>query len=81
MLTRQWAGTAPESVSLELENASGDLETRLSQLARWVVIAERQNHAYGLRLGGQRIAPGRGEQHFHACLRALALFEEVKEGA
>jgi uncharacterized protein (DUF58 family) len=52
-----------------------DAEARLSQLTRWVLDAEDQRHAYGLRLPGLILAPGRGELHQHECLRALALFQ------
>lgn len=52
-----------------------DIEARLSQLTRWVLDAEDQRHAYGLRLPGTVIVPGRGEHHQHDCLRALALFQ------
>lgn len=50
-----------------------DAETRLSQLARWVIEAEGRQLAYGLRLPGAQLAPARGPEHRHACLRALAL--------
>ncbi|HSW11541.1 MAG TPA: DUF58 domain-containing protein [Solimonas sp.] len=52
-----------------------DTEGRLSQLTRWVLDAEGQRHAYGLRLPGLVIPPNRGEIHQHECLRALALFQ------
>ena len=32
-------------------------------------------YAYGLRLPGATIATGRGEEHKHRCLQALALYE------
>jgi uncharacterized protein (DUF58 family) len=51
------------------------LEERLSQLALWVIEAERTRRAYGLRIPGIEIAPSLGEQHFHRCLRTLALFK------
>ena len=51
-----------------------DQETRLSQLARWVVDAEARGERYGLTLPGAQIAPDRGPEHRHRCLAALALF-------
>ncbi len=48
-------------------------EARLSQLARWVLAADRTGKPYGLRLPGQCIAPGTGLAHRHRCLNALAL--------
>ncbi|QCB46000.1 DUF58 domain-containing protein [Hydrogenophaga sp. PAMC20947] len=50
-----------------------DLETRLSRLAAWVLIAERLELDYGLRLPGQEIAPGQGTSHKTRCLEAMAL--------
>ncbi len=50
-------------------------ESRLSQLARWVLESEGRHLSYGLRLPGTRIAPSRGATHQHACLKALALHD------
>lgn len=50
-----------------------DIEDRLSQLALWVIEAERARRPYGLRLPAEEIAPSLGQAHFHRCLRALAL--------
>lgn len=52
-----------------------DSETRLSQLARWVLDAENGRRAYGLRMPDLRLAPARGEAHLHECLKTLALFD------
>jgi len=51
-----------------------DQETRLSQLARWVVDAEAHGERYGLMLPGAQIAPDRGPEHRHRCLATLARF-------
>ncbi len=51
-----------------------DTEARLSQLAAWVVEAERSGLPYGLRLPGMEIPPACGAAHRHACLKALALY-------
>ncbi|MDW8324500.1 MAG: DUF58 domain-containing protein [Burkholderiales bacterium] len=48
-------------------------EARLSQLARWVLEAERAGRPYGLRLPGATLAPGLGLAHRNRCLTALAL--------
>jgi uncharacterized protein (DUF58 family) len=50
-------------------------EERLSRLARWVLDADLQDAAYGLRLPGETIAPDAGPAHRDHCLRALALYE------
>jgi uncharacterized protein (DUF58 family) len=57
---------------------TADVEEKLSQLALWVIEAERARRPYSLRLPGTEIPPGVGQSHFHQCLRALSLFE-VKE--
>jgi uncharacterized protein (DUF58 family) len=49
-----------------------DTESRLSRLAAWVLQAERQGIAYGLRLPGRDLPPGDGAAHRHAALSALA---------
>jgi uncharacterized protein (DUF58 family) len=50
-----------------------NIEDRLSQLALWVIEAERARRPYGLRLPAAEIPPSVGHAHFHRCLRALAL--------
>ncbi len=73
LLIKQWTGEADEILHLEWPAlAPLDDEARLSQLARWVILAERGGASYGLRLPGKTLAPARGEAHYHACLRALA---------
>jgi uncharacterized protein (DUF58 family) len=76
LLIKQWSGDADTTVVLDWE-LLGDLapEARLSQLARWVVQAERGGSRYALRLPGGALPPARGEAHYHACLRRLAEFE------
>ena len=50
-----------------------ELESRLSRLAAWVLIAERLELDYGLRLPGREIPPGQGTSHKTRCLEAMAL--------
>jgi uncharacterized protein (DUF58 family) len=52
-----------------------DVEERLSQLALWVIEAERARRPYALRLPGVEILPDVGQAHFHQCMRALSLFQ------
>ena len=51
-----------------------DIESRLAQLARWVVDAEAAGDLYGLELPGELIPAHRGPDHRHRCLAALALY-------
>ena len=50
-----------------------DPEARLSQLAAWVLTAERAARPYGLRLPTQTLPIGLGLAHRNRCLTALAL--------
>ncbi|SEH07662.1 Uncharacterised protein [Candidatus Venteria ishoeyi] len=51
-----------------------DKERALSQLCRWILLADAQNLRYGLRLPGYELDLDQGENHKHLCLEALALF-------
>lgn len=77
MMTKQFTAEA-ESGDLYLDFAtirSPQSEARLSQLALWIIEAERRRQPYGLRLPQVEIPPSLGDAHFHQCLRALALFK------
>lgn len=50
------------------------VEDRLSHLTGWVLQAEQQGRAYGLRLPGIKIVPNQGDVHRDVCLKALALY-------
>ncbi|HEX6992601.1 MAG TPA: DUF58 domain-containing protein [Gammaproteobacteria bacterium] len=52
-----------------------DTEQRLSILARWCLDAAAADHGFGLELPSAIVPVGRGEQHLHRCLTALALFD------
>ncbi len=73
--TKQFAGSAAQSLWLDwaMLPPGMDGETRLAILARWVLDAESDGLAWGLRLPGKEIAQGHGPDHVHACLKALAL--------
>ncbi|MGQ0699204.1 MAG: DUF58 domain-containing protein [Panacagrimonas sp.] len=74
-MVKQFSDTVERALWLSWDAApQRDIEARLSQLTRWVLDAETEGRAYGLRLPGTRIAPGRGESHRFECLKALALF-------
>lgn len=51
-------------------------EARISRLASWCVIAEREGRRYGLTLPGARIEAADGSEHLAECLRLLALLPE-----
>ena len=55
-----------------LQNMS--LENRLSHLCGWILQAEQEGRAYGLRLPTGTIQPNHGDQHRTHCLTQLALY-------
>jgi uncharacterized protein (DUF58 family) len=76
LMTKQYTTEATGALYLDFAAVPGeDTETRLAQLALWIIEAERARRSYGLRLRGTEIAPSLGQMHFHRCLRALALFK------
>ena len=77
LLVKQFSGTGSRRVWLDYGSLAhlADLEARLSQLAAWIVEADRKGFAFGLRLPGFEAEPARGHAHFHRCLAALACFE------
>ena len=75
MMTKQFATESAGMLYLDFEATRfSETEDRLSQLALWVIEAERARRPYGLRMPGVEIAPAVGDAHFHRCLRTLALF-------
>ncbi len=75
LVTKQFTAEAEGVVYLDFSAVrSADMEEKLSQLALWVIEAERARRPYALRLPGTQILPGVGQAHFHQCLRALSLF-------
>jgi len=51
-----------------------DIESRLSQLCRWILDADQSGNRYGLRLPNHTLAPGQGVGQRHRCLEALARY-------
>ena len=81
LLTKQWTGERDEVLHFDWAALpSLETEARLSQLAKWIVTAERGFETYALRLPGKFVRAGRGDRHFHECLRALASFDEPAAG-
>jgi uncharacterized protein (DUF58 family) len=74
LVTKQFGSDQGGAVQLDLRQHDGDLEQRLSLLTRQVLDAEAQQLRYGLRLGAEAIAEGRGEHHKRRCLEALARY-------
>lgn len=75
LMTKQFTVEADDLLQFDFERLLvGQTEDRLSQLALWIVEAERARRRYALRLPGLNIPASSGEAHYHRCLQALALF-------
>ena len=78
LMSRTWEHPHGDEVELDWHALTLPHEARISRLARWVEMAEREGRRYALKLPMQpRIGPGSGHDHLHACLRALALMPEA----
>ncbi|GAB3684491.1 DUF58 domain-containing protein [Salinisphaera aquimarina] len=74
LLVREYADRVADILWLDYDRLGAmEREARLSQLALWVMQAERQGRVYGLRLPNTQLGPDVGRSHRLACLRALAL--------
>ena len=82
LMTKQFTAEAEGVVYLDFSALRcPDVEEKLSQLALWVIEAERAGRPYGLRLPGVEMPPAVGQTHFHQCMRALSLFEAKRAEA
>jgi uncharacterized protein (DUF58 family) len=76
LLVKEFGAQEGEIVWLDWDQVpERDVESRLSQLCRWVLDADQMQREYGLRLPDQVLAPARGIAHRARCLEALALFK------
>lgn len=77
LLTKQFAGQSNAELWLDWATVPGptDVESRLSQLTRWILDADTAGLSWGMRLPGITLPPAAGPVHRQACLQALALFE------
>jgi uncharacterized protein (DUF58 family) len=75
LMTKQFTADVDDVLRLDFDAiAANGTEQRLSQLALWVIEAERAHRQYALGLPGTELPPSSGDAHYHRCLRALALF-------
>jgi uncharacterized protein (DUF58 family) len=75
LVSRETAGSATRELWLTwgaAAAAAAGTEQRLSRLAAWVLLAEREGLDCGLRLPGHELAPHHGDAHRRAALDLLA---------
>lgn len=74
LLSKVYSGNVQTAVWLNWADTSGlNFEARISLLTKAVMDAHAEHLNYGLTLPDETFAPSRGELHYHACLKALAL--------
>jgi uncharacterized protein (DUF58 family) len=72
LVSRETASAGNHELWLEWTAAAGiNAEQRLSRLAAWVLVAEREGLASGLRLPGHELLPNQGDAHRRAALDLL----------
>ena len=83
LMVKKFSGAGSRRVWFEYENTLALVgeDARLRQLSRWIVDADRDGLAFGLRIPGFEAEPARGRTHFHRCLAALALYDPTRTGA
>lgn len=72
--TKEFSSTTSDELWLNWSdtNVKG-IEQKLSQLTRWVLLADKANLSYGLILPNTVIKPGTSKNHLESCLKQLAL--------
>ncbi|MDO9092929.1 MAG: DUF58 domain-containing protein [Rubrivivax sp.] len=72
LVSRETAGTASRALWLDWSEAGvAGTEERLSRLAAWVLLADREGLDCGLRLPGRELPPQNGDAHRRAALDLL----------
>lgn len=80
LMSKVFSGRADTHLWLDWNSlpASMTVEERLSRLSRWVLDADMNDIAYGLRLGEVTVEPDVGPGQRTRCLHALALYESPR---
>lgn len=80
LLTKEYDNQQLSMQWLDWNSLQGmTLEDRLSHLTGWVLQAEKEGRAYGLRLPHKTISPNVGDIHREQCLTLLALYDLPEE--
>jgi len=76
-MIKQFGGMSSAQVWLTWDDVLTlpNLETALSQLCLWILVAESQGASYGLKIPNCIIEPDTGDRHREHCLQTLALFK------
>lgn len=76
LLVKQFSGKGSETLILTWDSVSyiKDIESRLSQLCYWILLADQSSIQYGLEIPSEIIEAGHGKHHKERCLDALARY-------
>jgi len=73
--TKHYVGNASDELWINWHDSThDDIEKRLSQLTKWVILAEAAGLPYGFRIPDIEYGLSTGIQHKNNCLRALAFY-------
>lgn len=74
--TKEFSSSASNELWLNwTDTTATGMELKLSQLCRWLLLADKQKLNYGLSLNGLLIKPDSGKKHLNQCLNQLALYD------
>ena len=76
LFVKQFSGKGSETLILDWNSVAHikDIESRLSQLCYWILLADQSSLQYGLEIPNKKIEVGHGKQHKENCLEALARY-------
>jgi uncharacterized protein (DUF58 family) len=76
LLVKQFSGKGSQTLILNWDSVSHlrDIESRLSQLCYWILLADAASVHYGLEIPGFVNEPEHGSHHKERCLEALARY-------
>ena len=79
LVSKHFEGGAASELQLDISTLPRgmELELKLSRLTSWVIEAETREVPYAFQLGQAAFPAALGPAHQEACLRALALYEDV----
>lgn len=79
--TKEFSSTTSDELWLNLSDTTvTSIELKLSQLCRWLLLADKANLSYGLHLADTVIQPSSGKHHLDSCLKQLAIFGNNEHG-
>jgi uncharacterized protein (DUF58 family) len=73
--SKQFTRSESKRCVIRWEDTDGYTETRLSQLCKWIVEADKQQLSYRLEMPNTIVDFDTGKQHLNTCLTALAVYE------